>query len=260
MSEFGRILHDGRPRWVVLKQGVAVLLDAPPWERSEPAASAAEVEASVARWLSPVVPSKIIGVGRNHAPHAREHGAEVPREPLLFLKAPSSVLAPGADVLLPPESTRVECEGEMAVVIGRRVRRFPPDGDVAAVVLGYTVADDVTARDLQRSDGQWARGKSFDTFCPIAPVVTSQAPPPDAILETRVGGTTCQRAPLSEMIFSVAAILAHASAAMTLEPGDLVLTGTPAGVTALSAGDVVTVTVETLATLTHGVRAEAEPT
>ena len=167
-------------------------MDAPPWEQPEPAAGATALDAATLDWLPPVTPSKIACFGRNYAAHAAEMGAKPPERPLLFLKAPSSLFAPGEPVLLPPESERVECEGELALVIGRRVRRFPIDGDPRDVVCGWLTADDVTARDLQRADGQWSRGKSFDTFCPLSRTLSSVPPEPTARLRTLVNGEPTQ--------------------------------------------------------------------
>jgi 2-keto-4-pentenoate hydratase/2-oxohepta-3-ene-1,7-dioic acid hydratase in catechol pathway len=256
MSEYGRVRIDGRERWVRVREGEAAPLEAPPWEGPEPASGAPTLGLEGLDWLPPVSPSKIACFGRNYAAHAAEMGAEPPKQPLLFLKAPSSLLAPAAPVLLPPESERVECEGELALVIGRRVRRFPKDGDPAEVVHGYLTADDVTARDLQRADGQWSRGKSFDGFCPLSPTYSTTAPAPSAWLRTLVNGETAQEAPLDGMSFPIPELLAWASAFMTLEPGDLILTGTPEGVRRLSPGDEVRVCVDGLPELRHGVAAE----
>jgi 2-keto-4-pentenoate hydratase/2-oxohepta-3-ene-1,7-dioic acid hydratase in catechol pathway len=256
VSDYGRILLSGRPTWVVARDGEIRPLAAAPWECAEPEPASRPIEAAGCTWLAPTVPSKIMAIGRSYAEHAREHGADPPKEPLLFLKAPSALLAPGHDVVLPPESQQVEHEGELAMVFSRRFRRFRPEDDLAGVVLGYTTADDVTARDLQRRDGQWARGKSFDTFCPLAALVRSDAPARDAVIETRVNGVARQRATLSDLVFSLEALVAHVSAAMTIEPGDVLLTGTPAGVGPLRPGDRVVVTVDGLPALEHGVRSE----
>lgn len=256
MSEFGRVLHEGRETWVVAGGGELVPCSGPPWDGGAPRAGGLALDPSRVTWLPPVAPSKIVGIGRNYAMHAEEHGAEVPKEPLLFLKAPTSLLAAGEDVPLPPESARVEFEGELAVLIGARVRRFREDGDLGAVIAGWAAANDVTARDLQRADGQWARGKSFDGFCPIGRLATTTAPAPDARIETRVNGQLRQSARLSDLVFKVARLVAHASAAMTLLPGDVILTGTPGGVGPLAEGDRVEVSIEGVPPLWHGVRRE----
>ena len=187
-------------------------------------------------------PSKIVCVGRNYVAHARELGNEVPKEPLIFLKPPSSLLAPGRPILLPPQSQQVEFEGEIGVVIGERLRRSTPE-ECRSSIRGIVAANDVTARDLQRSDSQWTRAKGFDTFCPVGEMTA--APDDLTTLEvvTRVNGSERQRGRVADMAFDIPSLLAYISAVMTLEPGDLVLTGTPAGVGTLSAGDEVEVEV-----------------
>lgn len=210
------------------------------------------------RVLAPARPTKIICVGRNYVAHAAEHGAEVPTKPLLFTKPPSALIRPGAAIELPPESDRVEHEGELALVIGRRCRRIAEEAAWDAV-LGVTCANDVTARDLQRAEKQWTRGKGFDTFCPVGPwIVTGLEYGAVADLDIRcsVNGETRQQGQTSEMVFSPAFLVSYISQVMTLEPGDLILTGTPAGVGPLKAGDKVTVEIEGLGSLTNPVIAE----
>jgi 2-keto-4-pentenoate hydratase/2-oxohepta-3-ene-1,7-dioic acid hydratase in catechol pathway len=207
------------------------------------------------RLLPPIIPSKIVCVGRNYAAHAKEHDAEIPDVPLLFLKPPSSVIGPGETILLPPHSQQVEHEAELAVVIGRRGRWISPE-DVPAHILGYTVANDVSARDLQFRDGQWSRAKGFDTFCPIGPWIETEFDPADAVITCHVNGESRQMASTRDMVFSVRQLVAYASTVMTLEPGDLILTGTPAGVSQLLDGDVVEVAVEGIGTLRNPVAAE----
>jgi len=206
--------------------------------------------------LAPAQPTKIICVGRNYPAHAAEHDAQVPTEPLLFLKPPSAVIGCGAPIILPPQSERVEHEAELAVVIGRRCRDIRAQ-DAWAHVLGVTCANDVTARDLQRRDGQWTRGKGFDTFCPLGPWVVAgvtEEEVADLAVVCRVNGALRQAGRTSEMVFSPAALIAYAAAVMTLEPGDLVLTGTPAGVGPLQPGDVVEIEIEGVGTLHNPVR------
>lgn len=196
--------------------------------------------------LAPVTPTKIICVGRNYPAHAAEHGAEVPAEPLLFFKPPSALIGPDGVILLPPQSQQVEYEAELAVVIGRRCRAVRPE-EAWAYVLGITCANDVTARDLQRRDGQWTRAKGFDTFCPVGPWVVlgvSEEEVADRAVICRVNGEVRQYGRTSEMVFSPADLIAYASSVMTLEAGDLILTGTPSGVGPLHEGDVVEVEVE----------------
>ena len=204
------------------------------------------------RLLAPVTPSKIICVGRNYTEHAREHGVEVPDIPLLFLKPPSAIIAQGEAILLPPQSSQVEHEAELAVVVGKQGRWILPE-DARDYILGYTLANDVTARDLQRSDGQWTRGKGFDTFCPIGPWIETQFDASDSLLVCRVNGEIRQMVSTGEMVFSINQLVAYASTIMTLEPGDVILTGTPAGVGPLHAGDNVEVEIEGLGVLSNPV-------
>ncbi|HWG19079.1 MAG TPA: fumarylacetoacetate hydrolase family protein [Terracidiphilus sp.] len=207
---------------------------------------------SAACLLAPVTPSKIVCVGRNYRDHAKELGNEVPTEPLLFLKPPSSLLAPGAVVRMPAASARVDFEGELAFVIGKRTSRFNAAGNWRGVIRGYTLANDVTARDLQKKEGQWTRGKGWDTFCPVGPVVSDQVDPgAGLILETRVNGELRQHGSTADFLFSIPELLAYITEAITLEPGDLILTGTPAGVGPLQAGDRVEVFMTGLGALTN---------
>lgn len=185
---------------------------------------------------APVSPPKILCVGRNYAEHAKELGNEVPKEPLLFLKPNSSLLGPGGTIVLPPQSSKVEHEAELGVVILRSARNVARE-DALDYVYGYTCVGDVTARDLQRSDGQWSRAKGFDGFCPVGPVVVTGLDPADLRVRCRVNGTVRQDGRTSQMVFPVAELIAYASRMMTLEPGDLLVTGTPSGVGPLVDGD-----------------------
>ncbi|MFF2369654.1 fumarylacetoacetate hydrolase family protein [Agromyces sp. NPDC058110] len=207
-----------------------------------------------AKLLAPVIPrSKVVAVGRNYADHAAEFGNDVPAEPLLFLKPNTSVIGPGDAIVLPPQSERVEFEGEVAVVIGR-IAKNVPEADALGVVFGYTIANDVTARDLQQRDGQWSRAKGFDTFCPLGPVIDTELDLEGGTIETGVGGERKQHAPLTDMVHTIPAIIAYASSVFTLLPGDVILTGTPAGVGPIVDGDTVEVTVSGLGTLSNPVR------
>ncbi|MGA3346133.1 MAG: fumarylacetoacetate hydrolase family protein [Terracidiphilus sp.] len=221
-------------------------------ERATPAASDFQpIPLSAAVLLPPVTPSKIVCVGRNYREHVKELGHELPAEPLLFLKAPSSLLAPGGVVLMPQASARVDFEGELALVIGRRIRHLD-EKDWRFAVRGFTLANDVTARDLQEKDGQWTRAKSFDTFCPVGPIVSDELDiEAGVMIETRVNGELRQHSSTLDFIFPIPRLLAHITAAMTLEPGDLVLTGTPSGVGPLKAGDRVEVTIPGLGVLAN---------
>ena len=205
---------------------------------------------SSATLLAPVKPSKILCVGRNYRDHAKELGNEVPAEPLLFFKPPSSLLAPGGVVRMPAAAERVDFEGELGLVIGRRASKLAGDANWRDYVRGYTLANDVTARDLQKKDGQWTRAKGFDTFCPVGPFVSDEVRPEAGLtLETRVNGEVRQHGSTSDFIFPIPALLSYITAAITLEPGDLVLTGTPAGVGPLKAGDLVEVAIDALGIL-----------
>lgn len=205
------------------------------------------------RLLAPVLPSKVIGIGRNYADHVVEMGGEPPEQPLMFLKPTTSVIGPDDTIVLPAESSEVHFEAELAVVIGRLCRRVAAE-EAASVILGYTCANDVTARDLQRRDGQWTRAKGFDTFCPLGPWIDTDLQPSDVVVECEVNGVTTQHASTAALIHSVPALVRAVSAVMTLLPGDVILTGTPAGVGPLVAGDEVAVTVAGLGTLVNQVR------
>ena len=215
---------------------------------------------SEAELLAPVTPSKIICVGRNYRDHAKELGNEVPAEPLLFFKPPSSLLAHNGTVVMPPESERVDFEGELAIVIGKRATKLTVDADWRSYVRGYTIANDVTARDLQKKDGQWTRAKGFDTFCAVGPVVSGDVDPERGLtLETRVNGEVRQHGSTLDFIFSIPELLRYITAAITLEPGDLLLTGTPAGVGPLKAGDRVDVSIDGLGVLSNTFAAAPKP-
>jgi 2-keto-4-pentenoate hydratase/2-oxohepta-3-ene-1,7-dioic acid hydratase in catechol pathway len=204
--------------------------------------------------LPPLRPSKIVCIGRNYREHAAELGHEVPKEPLLFLKATSALLAPGGIVRRPKISERVDHEGELGVVIGKTCHQPGPEEDVRQYILGYTCVNDVTARDLQNKDGQWSRAKGFDTFCPVGPLVTDEIDPWKGIgVGTKVNGEVRQQGNTRDLIFPLDVLIRHIAQAMTLFPGDLIPTGTPSGVGPLVAGDIVEVTVEGVGTLRNTV-------
>lgn len=208
--------------------------------------------------LAAVVPSKIVCVGRNYRDHAAELGNDAPKEPLLFLKPPSALLAPGGIIGLPTISKRVDFEGELGIVIGKRASWIGSDEDVKQYIRGYTVVNDVTARDLQKSDGQWSRAKGFDTFCPVGPLVTDEIDPDLGLsVTTLLNGERKQDGNTRDLIFPIAALLRYITAAMTLYPGDLIPTGTPAGVGPMQPGDRVEVAVEGIGTLRNPVGPEA---
>jgi 2-keto-4-pentenoate hydratase/2-oxohepta-3-ene-1,7-dioic acid hydratase in catechol pathway len=207
--------------------------------------------------LAPVEPGKIVCVGRNYREHAAELGNEIPAEPLIFLKPPSSLLAPDESIIRPAISARVDFEGELGVVIGKKCSKLQKGEDVRPYILGYTCVNDVTARDLQKKDGQWTRGKGFDTFCPLGPVVSDELDPWRGVgVQTRVNGELRQDGNTRDFIFPLDAVIHHIAQFMTLVPGDLIATGTPQGVGPLVAGDVVEVTVEGVGTLRNRVTDE----
>ena len=214
-------------------------------ERGERLSTLSEV-----KLLPPCTPTKIVAVGLNYADHAAEANREVPTEPLLFLKPPSAVIGPNESIVHPPLSQRVDYEGELAAVIGRRAQHVPPD-EALDYVLGYTCGNDVTARDLQRKDGQWTRSKSFDTFCPLGPWIVTGLNPADLAIESRINGQVRQQSRTRHMIFSVADLIHHVTQVMTLEPGDVILTGTPAGIGPLHPGDRVEIEVESIGILAN---------
>lgn len=204
---------------------------------------------------APCEPGKIICVGRNYVEHAKELGNEVPKVPLIFFKPPSSVLPGGGTIVLPPQSNQVEHEAELVAVIGKRGRNILAE-QAKKHILGYTIGNDVTARDLQKADGQWTRAKGFDTFCPFGPWIDTDFDPSDAVVTCRVNGQMRQMASTRDMVFSVGTLIAFISSVMTLEPGDLIFTGTPAGVGPLKNGDTVEVEIDGLGSLSNPVRAE----
>jgi 2-keto-4-pentenoate hydratase/2-oxohepta-3-ene-1,7-dioic acid hydratase in catechol pathway len=215
----------------------------------------ADIPLRKVRLLAPVVPGKIVGVGRNYIEHARELETDIPEIPAVFLKPTSAVIGPGEAIVLPAQSRQVEHEVELAVVMGKAGRWIQPE-QAFQHILGYTVGLDITARDIQIKDGQWTRSKSFDTFCPLGPWLETDLDPTDILLTCRVSGELRQMASTREMVFSVAQIIAFTSAVMTLHPGDVILTGTPAGVGSLKAGDLVESSAEGIGNMQNPVRSE----
>ncbi|AGP32351.1 fumarylacetoacetate hydrolase family protein [Sorangium cellulosum] len=224
-----------RPAFFARLEGAAALvLDAPPWlggKTTGEAVAWAEVDLAC-----PVAPTKIVCVGRNYAAHAQELGNDVPVEPLLFLKPPSALIGPGQSIVLPPESQRVEHEAELGVIIGRRCKAVRPE-EAADHVFGYTCLGDITARDLQRKDVQFTRGKGFDTFCPVGPWIETAVDPAALRVRAVVNGQVRQDGMTAQMLWGVPALVAYISRVMTLEPGDVIATGTPQGVGPLVSGD-----------------------
>jgi 2-keto-4-pentenoate hydratase/2-oxohepta-3-ene-1,7-dioic acid hydratase in catechol pathway len=210
------------------------------------------------RLLAPCEPSKIVCVGRNYAAHAAELGNELPKEPMIFLKPPSSIIGPDDPILLPQVSNRIEHEGELGVIIGKKCAPLSDDSDPLSYVLGYTCINDVTARDLQKADVQFTRAKGFDTFCPVGPHIETHLDPHDVLVECRVNGQSRQSGSTSLMTFSVAFIIRYISRIMTLLPGDLLATGTPAGVGPLVHNDAVEVSVAGIGVLRNPVHASTD--
>ena len=205
-----------------------------------------------AKLLAPSLPSKILCVGRNYAAHAKEHNAEVPELPLIFFKPPSAINHPDGEIILPHQSKHVEHEAELVVVIGKRGRNIIAE-EAKEHIFGYSIGNDVTARDLQRTDRLWTRGKGFDTFAPFGPWIDTEFNPSDAVVTCRVNGQMRQMASTRDMVFSVSTIIAFISSVMTLEPGDIIYTGAPAGVGPLADGDIVEVDIEGLGLLSNPV-------
>ena len=241
---FARLATPQGPRFARLDGDRATLLEDAPWQGAAGRA-AAPFPWSERDLLCPVMPSKIVCIGRNYAAHARELGNDVPVEPLLFLKPPSSLVGPGGTVVLPSASARVEHEAELGVVIGKRAKDVLPE-DAMSAVFGFTTVNDVTARDLQKKDGQWTRAKGFDSFCPVGPWIETELDPAELRVRCRVNGTVRQDGRTAQMIFDVPALVAYVSHVMTLEPGDVLVTGTPEGVGPLVAGDVCEVEISDL--------------
>ncbi len=220
------------------------------FRRLEPEFKLAEVEL-----LVPCQPSKIIAIGKNYPEHAAEMQSEVPQLPVIFLKAPSTLIPSGLPIILPPQSAQVEIEGELAVVIGKQ-SRWLESGEVQDAIFGYTIANDITARDLQRNDSQWARSKCFDTFCPLGPWIETEFDPSDAIITSHINNSMKQMSSTRDMVFDPLQLVLYTSTVMTLNPGDIILTGTPAGVSPIVDGDTVSIHIDGIGSLINPVEAE----
>jgi 2-keto-4-pentenoate hydratase/2-oxohepta-3-ene-1,7-dioic acid hydratase in catechol pathway len=234
---------DGHIYYGLLQLGREVLvLDAPPWLKGQPTET--ELTPDSYQILAPCAPSKIVAVGKNYANHAAEMGTPVPSEPLLFLKPPSTVIPADSEVQYPPQSQRVDYEGELALVIGDRCINCTPE-QARGKIWGYTIANDITARDLQKKDGQWTRAKGFDTFCPLGPWIVREISP-GALLQTFLNDDAkpVQSASIDQMVFSPDVLVSYISQVMTLLPGDVILTGTPEGIGPMQVGDRVRVEIE----------------
>jgi 2-keto-4-pentenoate hydratase/2-oxohepta-3-ene-1,7-dioic acid hydratase in catechol pathway len=243
------------PRYGILDSDSICEISAAPW--TDWVATGKSSSLDTVRLLAPVEPRKIVCVGRNYAAHAAELGNDVPKEPLIFLKPPTSIIGPHESIVLPKYSQRVEHEGELGLVVARKCAHLGDHDDALGYLLGYTCINDVTARDLQKSDVQFTRAKGFDTFCPVGPHIETDLKPGDLTVETLVNGQLRQSGRTSLMIFSPAFVVRWISRMMTLEPGDLIATGTPAGVGPLAAGDVVEVRIAGIGVLSNPVQAAA---
>ena len=241
------------PRFGIQEGGSVTEISAAPWGTERWAKTGKSFELAGVRLIAPVTPSKVVCVGRNYAAHAAELGNEVPKEPLIFLKPPSSIVGHGDAIVLPKYSNKVEHEGELGLVVGRKASHLSDTEDALSFLCGYTCVNDVTARDLQKADVQFTRAKGFDTFCPVGPHIETDLNPVDVLVECRVNGATRQTGKTSLMIFPVEFIVRWISRMMTLEPGDLIATGTPAGVGPLAAGDITEVSVEGIGVLSNPV-------
>jgi len=248
--KIGRFFYENKPFFGIVK-GEKVFKIESPFSLIE---TGEEYLLKEVKILSPVIPSKIVAVGLNYRDHAKELGMKIPDEPIIFLKPPTAVIGPEEDIVLPPESKEVHYEGELAVVIGKEIYRPKNFKEVESAILGYTCFNDVTARDLQRKDGQWTRSKSFNTFAPLGPFIETELDPGNLHIETRVNGEIRQKSSTKELIFNVFELVSFISNIMTLFPGDIIATGTPPGVGVLKEGDIVEVFIEGIGTLRNGVK------
>lgn len=249
MSErYGRAVHENRARWVKEVDGRWLVLSAAPWAKGEPTGDVVRGD----HFLAPVKPGKIVCVGRNYRAHAAELGNEVPSEPLLFLKPSTAVCGPSDAIERPAASQQVEHEAELGLVIGKWIRDDTIE-EARAAVFGLTCVNDVTARDIQRAEGKFTRAKGFDSFCPVGPHIVTGVDPLDLEVRCTVDGEERQRGRTSQMVFDPFALVLFINSVMTLEPGDLIATGTPAGVGPLSEGSTVTIAVEGVGELTNRV-------
>jgi 2-keto-4-pentenoate hydratase/2-oxohepta-3-ene-1,7-dioic acid hydratase in catechol pathway len=247
-----RFSHEGAVSFGVIEGDTIAQITAHPFGPIEFTGGRAPL--SAVKLLAPVLPSKVVAIGKNYASHAAEMGGEVPEQPLIFLKPSTSVIASGDEIASPPSSERVDYEGELAVVIGRLCRDVPVERAME-VVLGYTCANDVTARDQQKTDGQWSRAKGYDTFCPLGPWIETDVDPSDLAITTRLNCEVKQDSRTSMIVHKIPTLIAYVTSCMTLLPGDVILTGTPDGIGPMQVGDTVEVEIEGIGTLTNGVAA-----
>jgi 2-keto-4-pentenoate hydratase/2-oxohepta-3-ene-1,7-dioic acid hydratase in catechol pathway len=255
--KIARFSHEGALSYGIVDENELVVLAGDPMFAGFDTTGERVPLSKVSSLLAPVIPrSKVVAVGKNYREHAAEMGGEAPEAPLLFLKPNTAVIGPGDAIVLPPQSQQVDFEGELAIVIGRIAKNVSAE-NAADYIFGYTVANDVTARDLQKTDGQWARAKGFDTFCPLGPVIETEFDPAGATIRTRVNGELKQDGVLADMVHGIEAIVEYASSVWTLLPGDVILTGTPAGVGPIVDGDTVEVEISGIGSLSNPVRARA---
>jgi 2-keto-4-pentenoate hydratase/2-oxohepta-3-ene-1,7-dioic acid hydratase in catechol pathway len=245
-----RFLEQNRPACGILDNDEVVELDCEGC--ALPLSRRAVHRAAEVRLLAPCVPTKVVAVGLNYRDHAKELGMAVPENPVLFLKPPTAVIGPGDNIIYPAMSRQVDYEGELGIVIRDRISRIAP-GDTRKHILGYTCANDVTARDLQKQDGQWTRAKGFDTFCPVGPWIETDLDPDDLMIETYLNGERMQSSRTSQFVFNVDRLVSFISQVMTLHPGDLIITGTPAGIGSMKIGDEVEVRIEGIGVLKNRV-------
>ena len=248
-----RYLAGGHPRYGILRGGE--IADLAEDGYSSLSRIRGVLQVSEVRLLAPTVPTKIVAVGLNYRDHARELGMQVPENPILFLKPPTAVIGPGEAITRPAMSAQVDFEAELGIVIRDRARRIGP-GEARKHILGYTCANDVTARDLQKKDGQWTRAKGFDTFCPVGPWIETDVEPGDLLVESYLNGERMQSSRTSQFIFGIDHLVSFISHVMTLEPGDLIITGTPAGIGPMDAGDEIEIRIEGIGSLKNHVSAE----
>ena len=244
--KIARVQTGDAAQWAIVEDDTVYRLEGSPWDT--PSRGERIGDLASAQLLAPCQPTKVVCIGLNYRAHAAESGQEVPKLPLMFLKPPSSVIGPGEDVQWAPDSEQIDYEAELAVVFKRRAKRVPP-GAYRDYVLGYTCANDISARDFQRGDGQWARAKGSDTFCPLGPWIETDLDPSDLRISGKLNGETRQDSRTSDLVFGVDFLISHLTKYFTMEPGDVLITGTPAGIGPMNPGDEYEVTVEGIGSL-----------
>ncbi|MBN1493064.1 MAG: fumarylacetoacetate hydrolase family protein [Candidatus Omnitrophica bacterium] len=249
--KIARVRYNKKEFWGIIKEAAVQILQEPPFERIR--VSKRSVPLAKVKLLVPTLPTKVVLVGLNYRDHAAELSMAAPDEPIIFLKPPTTVIGPGEKIIYPPQVSRLDYEAELALVIKRRARNISP-AQAARYILGYTCLNDVTARDLQKKDGQWTRAKSFNTFCPIGPWLETRLCPDDVRIRTVLNGDVKQDSSTAQFIFTVPHLVAYISSIMTLEPGDVISTGTPPGVGPMKTGDIVAVEIEGIGRLENTIK------